>query len=304
MRNIHFVPNRKAARSHARFTVSLLPFFLIAAFLLHAGTPAANATTLSLNFGSAVPGTILDGSGNGTGLPTRLSGTGATYGAGSDSTLTLNTGAHTLTIAPTNAADFNGATNLANMEALGVQLSSLGYTGSQDFSVSASFTFPAAANADYNQFGVYVANSGTVVTRDGFVFVDSVNGQNAYSTNDNPGAGPNDTGTTFSAQTFHAGDSITASMTRIGGTFTETVTDTTPGHTFTVNVTPANPPGAFLNSFSNLNVGIYATETNGNLFSLPVTSFSATVVPEPSSMILSGLGLFGLAIAARRRRKA
>jgi len=215
----------------------------------------------------------------------------------------LNTGSHTLTIAPTNAADFNGGT-IANMEALGVQLSSLGYTGSQDFSVRASFTFPSAASADYNQFGVYVGNSGTVLTRDGFVFVSSVNGQNAYGTNDNPIVGPNDSGTVFSAQTFNAGDSIIASITRIGGTFAETVTDTTPGHTFTAIVTPTNPPGGFLNAFSDLNVGIYATETSGNLFSLPVTSFTATVLPEPSTIVLLCVATAGLFVAGVRRHRS
>ncbi len=274
-----------------------------------AALQSAHASSLSLNFGSAVPGTVLDTNGNGTGFPTRLPNTGGSVvagggGAGSDAALTLNPG--NLTISVNQGADLNNGTNLGQLEALGVQLSSLGYTGSQDFSVSATFTFPSSGvSNDYNQFGVYVGTviatppSSSYLTRDGFVNVGALSGQNAYGTND-PGTAA-DTGATFSARTFFGGDSITATISRVAGVFTETVADTTPSHAFSANVTPSDP-GAFLNSFSNLNVGVYATNgTSGPAFSVPVTSFTATVVPEPSSIVLAGFAVASFLLVGYRR---
>jgi hypothetical protein len=257
-------------------------------------TATAQGTTLSLNFGSAVPGTIQDGSGNGTGFSTRLPNTGTSL-SNPDTNLSLNTVTHTLTVSPNPAADFNGGP-INTMEALGVNLSSLGFNGSQDFSVSASFSYPSAAGQDFNQFGVYVGASGTVLTRDGFVNVNILGGQKSYSANDN---GSGDFSTTFASRTFVSGDQIVTTISRTGGVFTETVADTTQG--FSDVVTPASLPGAYLNAFSNLNGGIYATETSGALFSLPVTSFTATVVPEPSSIVLVCVAAAGLLLAGRRR---
>ncbi len=153
---------------------------------------------------------------------------------------------------------------------------------------------------NFNQFGVYVGSSNVNMTRDGFVNVSPTPGQAAYGTND---AGtPADTGTVFSAQTFHSGDSITATITRAAGVFTETVADITPGNTFSANVTPTSP--SFLNAFSDLNVGVYATNgTESNPFSLTVTSFTATVVPEPSSIVLLCVAAVGLLVAGVRRRR-
>jgi hypothetical protein len=155
---------------------------------------------------------------------------------------------------------------------------------------------PSGTSA-YNQIGVYVGNSSTALTRDGFLNFGGA--PEAFDTNN---VGGNDSGLATGG-TFFAGDSATATISRVGGNYTETVTDTTSGHTFSANVTPTFSPNTFLSG--DLNVGLYAIEAEGSSYSVPFSSFTADVaVPEPGSITaLLGLGLCGLLVVSRRRRR-
>lgn len=119
-----------------------------------AACSTAQGASLSLDFKSTSPGTITDSAGNGTGLTDRLAKTGGSIPV-NDPNMTLNTsGDGTLTIMSTNS-DLNGQVGLDVGEYVGVNLSSLGFTGSEDFTVSATFldsSFPG----NYNQFGLFV----------------------------------------------------------------------------------------------------------------------------------------------------
>jgi hypothetical protein len=263
---------------------------LCGAFLVSSAFQFSFGGTLTLNFTAPVPGTIEDTGGNGTGFTTPLSGT---YATSPDTSLLLGSGTLAVT-GPSAGADFNGQANIGTMQAPGIQLSSLGFTGTQDFSVSATFSVPSGAFSDYGQIGVYVGSTSSNLTRDGFVNVGALGGAQFYGTNNTGG----DSGTAFSAQpTLTDSDILTATISRTGGVFNETVKE----GALTFNVTPTDP--TFLNSFSDLTVGIYSTNTPGETaFASTFDSFTATVdVPEPGTWALM-LGGVAFLFAVQRMR--
>lgn len=143
---------------------------------------SARATTISLDFNAPVPGTILDQNGNGTGLLDRLPGTGSEI-SGNDPNLHLNVGSLDVTSVPN--ADFNGATNLTTTSTPGIKLSSLGFTGTEDFSVSATGNLPVLSSGGYQQVGVYVGTASDKFVRAGIIHI---GGANAFAVNNNGGA--------------------------------------------------------------------------------------------------------------------
>jgi arabinan endo-1,5-alpha-L-arabinosidase len=130
---------------------------------------SVSASTISLPFTSS-SGTVHDATGQGIGFTTWLPNTYST--AGNDSDLTLNTSAPSLTInADDNGSDFNGQIAINQLQAPGIDLASLGFTGSQDFSITASFILPntSAFAHDSNRFGIYVGSASNNLTRAGFI---------------------------------------------------------------------------------------------------------------------------------------
>jgi arabinan endo-1,5-alpha-L-arabinosidase len=275
---------------------------LCGAFMAIMSVQSSFGATLNLNFTSPVPGTIQDSSSQGTGFTTPLSGTNT---ASPNSGLLLASGTLQVT-GPSAGADFNSQANIGTMQAPGILLSSLGFTGSQDFSVSTTFSVPAGAFSNFGQIGVYVGSNSASVTRDGFVFVNvggPLTGAQFYGTN-NTGL---DAGTTFSAQPgLTSSDILTATISRTGGVFDETVKV----GVLTFDITPTDSTlFTSLNSLTNLTVGIYSTNTpSETAFTTPFDSFSATVdvseVPEPGTwaMMLGGVA-FLFAVQRLRLRK-
>ena len=118
------------------------------------------SSSLTLEF-NAPGGTILDSTGVGTGFTTRLPGTGGGLPA-NDPNLTLDTGAGVLNM-KSQQADYNGAAGLGINSAPGVNLSSLGFSGDQDFRVAATFG-PLTGREFIDQAGVYVGTGATAMT--------------------------------------------------------------------------------------------------------------------------------------------
>jgi hypothetical protein len=273
-------------------TVHLAPLrslLLGSAFISVMALQPALGSSLTLDFTSATPGTVEDSADLGTGFTTRLSGTDSDN---PDSRLTLNTGAGTLSIAGSSSgADFNGQSNVDLIEAPGINLSSLGFTGSQDFSLTATFSnVPAAAFNNYSQIGVYVGTASNNLTRDGFVYAGGAGGAN-YFTNVNTGGDASN----VVAESFSAGDDLTVSISRTAGVFTETIN----GHSLAI---PSNPELLFTGD-TDLTVGVFSGNTvTGDSFTSTLDSFTVTVAPEPATwaMLLGGLAM----LAALQRLRA
>ncbi len=177
-----------------------------------AWTVEARASSLTLNFSSPIPGTVADQNGNGTGLTDRLPGTGGALPS-NDPNLALNTSQGVLQITSTNS-DLNGQLNMASGEYLGTRLADLGFTGSQNFSVSATF-LNVQYSQDYDQFGLYVGNASDQNFRAGFVFASLAGGRSMFST---PNSGV-DFNTVFGSNAPALGDDIVLTLSRTGGTY-------------------------------------------------------------------------------------
>jgi hypothetical protein len=280
-------------KSSSNSSRTLTVVALCGLFLGASAWQSSFGATETLNFTSTTPGTIDDSFSVGTGFTTRLSGTDS---ANPDSRLTLNTGGTgTLSITGSSVGtDFNGQTNVGLLEAPGIDLASLGYTGTQDFSLTATFlNVPAAAFQDYSQFGLYVGTASNNLTRDGFVYASGAGGANFF-TNINTGG---DASNIAGEPAFVAGDNLTVTISRTGGVFTETVG----GNTIAI---PGDPQANF--GLADLTVGVFSANTTaGDSFTSTLDSFTATVVtPEPSTwaMMLGGLAMLVAFQRLRARR--
>src|SRR5258708_23247194 len=98
---------------------------------------SAQAASLTLNFNSP-SGTITDTNGVGTGFTARMPGTGDNI-TNNDPNLILDTGAGVLHMHTSPGADFNVPAAMPDATVVGVNLSTLGFNGGNDFSVTANF---------------------------------------------------------------------------------------------------------------------------------------------------------------------
>src|SRR5579871_602965 len=134
---------------------------------------STRASSLTLNF-SSPGGTILDTNGIGTGFTARMIGTGSAI-TGNDPNLLLNTNAPALTMHTSPGADFNGQVAMDTATVVGINLSSLGYTGSNDFTATAVFTGLPTTGSNANQalqpdqLCLIVGTDSTTAVRAGFI---------------------------------------------------------------------------------------------------------------------------------------
>ncbi|MCW1914416.1 hypothetical protein OJ996_12580 [Luteolibacter sp. GHJ8] len=164
-----------------------------------------------------------------------------------DPNLDLNTTAGTLSLT-SSTSDINGQVNMAELEALGIPLSSLGFTGTQDFRIRAHFiNMPPATGFD--QIGAYVGTSSTAVTRAALI------GGNRSSLGVNTN-GANDANAAFGAAgTAGAeGRDLTVEIERIGGVWAMYCNDST--------CTPGAQP-TFLDGLSTLQAGVFVLDGGG-----------------------------------------
>lgn len=249
---------------------------------------AAHAASTVLDFSSA-GGTIFDINGEGTGFTTRLAGTGAGLLA-NDANLDLIQGSGVLRMTSTDA-DINGQRNLPTLEFVGINLSSLGFTGSQDLYVRGDFiNLPSGAGTNsFDQFGVYAGSGSAFLTRGMSVnYAFFGGGPEGVSDNINNGvsAGGNFVGT-------NPGATLAVEIRRTAGVWSVLINGNAKS--------PAQP--TFLNANSDLTVGVFTYSTDPSQFTIDLTRFEAQVViPEPSCLGLAGSVLACGAVRRRRRK--
>jgi arabinan endo-1,5-alpha-L-arabinosidase len=256
------------------------------------------ASTVTLDFNSAVGGTVLDSAGLGTGFTTRLTGTGGSI-AGNDSVLTLDTVNGVLRMTTTQS-DFNGQAGMGILSAPGVNLSTLGYTGTQDFTATAIFK-PIAGVEFIDQLGLYVGQDSANLTRAGLI---TFGGPEYFSGHTTAGA---DNNGRFFGFGLNVADGISITISRTAGNWQYFIDglEWQPNTAGDGTGTAVDPNGAFgspnLDALTDLTVGaVVFTPLNANAKTWELDSFSVTVVPEPSSMALIGVG--GLVGMYFRRR--
>lgn len=249
----------------------------------------ASAAVL-LNFDSAVPGTLPDQSGLGTGFTDRLPGTGFSLPL-SDPNLDLLAIPGRLSIHSTRA-DINqigqptGA-NLGNLEAPGVFLPAV---GSKDVSISALFRDVRVPNGS-DQLMLYFGTSDTNVVRVGFHQL------NVYIISENQGIG--DMNTLVSGfNAFEPGDDVLLRFARTTGLWQlEWQNLTNPSASGASPLTPI----PWLDDEVDIYAGVLASNPGSGIsFTGQVEYFTANVVPEPS---IGGLLAFSIGFLFGRRRR-
>ena len=227
--------------------------------------------TLSLNFSSAVGGGILDSNGNGTGFPVRLPGTGASLPA-DDTNLFVDTVDGFLDITTT-SSDYNGGNGMDVNENLGVALSSLGFTGTQDLNVTALFPQPFPATASFDQFGVYVGQDTNYLTRDGSI---TFANKERFSENVAPVNGlPANGGGQYFGFAFNSTIPMTAFISRTAGVWHYYIDG--------VNWDVLTQPDPTLDATTNLTAGVFAEDVaNGVHKTFLLQSFEARVFDKPN----------------------
>ena len=188
---------------------------------------------------------VQDKDGEATPFTVRLANSGTTIPS-VDPNLDLDTTAGTLALT-TSSSDINGQLNMAGLEALGIPLSSLGFTGNQDFRIRAHYVnLPTLAG--YDQIGAYVGTSTTSMTRAGAI------GPNFVALGVNTAAA-NDSNPTFGAAgaAGATGRDLTVIIERIGGVWSMSCNDTA--------CNPGVQP-AFLDGNASLQAGVFVLDQN------------------------------------------
>ncbi len=227
----------------------------------------------TLDFSAPRPGTLLDRNGVGTGFTTRLDGTGSTFGA-TDPQLELDESSGALRLTSTRS-DLNGQQTLDQGVYPGMRLSSFGFTGAQDFCVSARFT-DVSYERFFDQFGIYVGGTSTSVIRAGYLFTGI--GRTAFSVWT---LGNFDQGLLLEAGPDQ-GSSIDIVISRTAGIFTMQAG----GFDLSSMLGAAE-----LNALSDLTVGVFAANAFNDVPQIgTLTEFmvgvDAVPVPEPSALAL------------------
>ena len=266
---------------------------VIRCMMLALGISASAHAGLLLSFDAAVPGTIADSTGAGTGFTNRLPGTGGALPS-NDPHLTLQTGQSQLLLQSTSANISSGGINIGNFEAVGFYLQ--GIRGG-DFQISAVVLDVNLPNLS-DQLMLYAGTSSTSVVRGG------VHEGNQYFLAENTGGYDFSSWAGSGLSAFSSGDSLRITLGRTNGLWQLSWDN------LTTSVSGASTPYSvgWLNSADDLYVGISAANARSNVpFVGKIASFSVTAVPEidPAgfgSVLALASGVLGM--LERRRPKA
>ena len=244
--------------------------------LLHAAS--MHAGSLTLNFSSA-GGTILDTNGIGTGFTARMPGTGAAI-TGNDTNLFLHTSSGVLQLHTSPGADFNGQVAMDTASVVGINLSSLGYSGTEDFTATANFINLTNLLLQPDQLCLVVGTDSTTGVRAGFI---NFSNFHTPGTDANEGFGTLMSGGFDSFDRFFGstvGGSMTVVISRISGVWSVTVNgiDRMPNSNNDGSGTPEPPTVVGLDSATDLFVGVVAMDVgNDSPWNVNLDTFTVSV---------------------------
>jgi hypothetical protein len=222
--------------------------------------PVVTPRTLGLDFSHPVAGTLLDATGQGVGLTHRLPGTGAGLPA-RDSNLRLQSekGALELT---TTRSDLNTQERLATGEYLGVRLADLGYTGREDFEISATIA-DIPGLKEVGQFGLYAGARSDANIRGGLISRAWLDGSakpasfRLFLVKNNLGIDSD----IYEVGLMTTGDHLRLTLRRIGGRYSLVVDNLTRKSSSTLEI----PHPGFLDQEHDLYVGLFGANTQSDL---------------------------------------
>ncbi len=248
-------------------------------------SPTTLVRRLALDFNTAGTAGLRDGAGVFTGFTARLLGTGMNVPT-NDPLLALSASGGSLALTTTQA-DYNGSAGLGINRSVGLALSSLGFTGAQDFAVTAVFR-PLPTLGFVDQIGLFVGADGATLTRAGAILFGSSPERYAVHTQ-----GSSDFAGHFGGTSLVAGDGMTVTIQREGGVWRYLVD----GVEWNPLVGGVKNDPAFLGSFTDLTAGVFAiTPFNTQAKTVQLESFTALVdsgEPPPTALQTWRLTYFG-----------
>lgn len=234
-----------------------------------------------LDFQAPVQGTLHDAAGFGTGLTHRLPGTGRDLQA-HDSNLRLDTKKGLLELTTTNS-DINNQYQLHHGEYVGIQLSDLGFTGTEDFEVTVTIPEIPALEV-YGQFGLFAGTSSDHNIRGGML--NSRRTETGLNTQFLVNNGDGLDSDLCKVGLLSPGADLRLTLRRIGGKYSLTVENLTTGSASTLTIRHPD----FLDDERDLFVGLFGANAQSQIRKTLVFKAFSVVVRGRSAALSVGQG--------------
>jgi hypothetical protein len=216
--------------------------------------PILTQRVLRVDFTRPAPGTILDIEGRGIGLTHRLPGTGSSLPQ-RDPNLRLRPDRRALELTTTRS-DLNTQDRMPTGEYMGFRLAELGFTGKEDFEISA--TIPNIPGLKVvGQFGLYAGARSDTNIRGGLIRRPDPDSYRLFLVNNSKGI-DNDI---YEVGLMTTGDDLRLTLRRLGGRYSMLVENLTRNSASTLEI--AHP--AFLDAENDLYAGLFGANTQSDL---------------------------------------
>jgi hypothetical protein len=216
--------------------------------------PVVTPRTRTLNFAGPAADTLLDADGRGIGLTHRLPGTGGRLPE-RDPNLRLDPERRALALT-TSRSDINTQLGMKTGEYLGIRLADLGFTGAEDFAISA--TIPEIPGlASVGQFGLYAGVRSDKNIRGGLISNPEPDRYGLFLVNNNGGRDSD----LYEVGLMSTGDDLRLTLRRTRGAYALIVENLTKHSSSTLAI--AHP--AFLDHERDLYVGIFGANPQSDV---------------------------------------
>jgi ferric-dicitrate binding protein FerR (iron transport regulator) len=243
--------------------------------------PVRTPRALNLDFTHPAAGTLLDGQGKGVGLTHRLPGTGSALEE-RDPNLRLNPDRRALELTTTRS-DLNTQDRMPTGEYLGFRLANLGFTGKEDFEISASIPNIPGLKV-VGQFGLYAGSRSNKNIRGGLIRRPAPDTYRLFLVS-NPDGNDDDINEIGLMTT---GDDLRLILRRVNGRYSLQVDNLTRNSSSTLEI--AHP--AFLDAEKDLYAGLFGANTQSDhRATLTIREVKVTVwTTQPQSPTIAQTG--------------